>query len=1040
VARRKHTDFITDLNISTDLLYFRHKIYQTEAKKSVFYSFCKCGILPFQMICSFSVSANFQKNWMKKILLLGLLFGWMGTTILYGQEGNFFLHENGVTVMCPDAEVGDSGEVNGVTYTKRTRDQITEGNASTTCTSGITDMSGMFSGNQSFNEDISHWDVSSVTTMESMFQSAFHFNQPIGDWDVSSVTTMETMFQSAGIFNQPIGEWDVSNVMTMKGMFLISDFNQPIGSWNVSSVTNMESMFERSGFNQPIGDWDVSNVTTMESMFWLSPFDQPIGGWDVGSVTDMKNMFSQANSFNQDIGSWNVSNVTNMSRMFWQANSFNQDIGNWDVSSVKKMDRMFQSSSFNQPINSWDVSNVTDMEGMFRWSSFNQPIGGWDVSSVTNMAGMFYSTPFNQPIGEWDVSSVTIMAEMFWNSFFNQSIGDWDVSSVTTMESMFERSGFNQPIGGWDVSSVTNMNMMFWITTFDQPIDNWDVSSVTNMSYMFYDSDFNQPIGDWDVSNVTSMSRMFNRSNFNQPIGDWDVSSVTFMGGMFNSSDFNQPIGDWDVSSVTSMWSMFSGSNFNQPIGNWDVSSVMDMESMFLNSPFNQPIGTWDVSSVTRMNFMFAGATSFDQNIGSWDVSSVTDMRSMFRNTPVFNQDISSWNVSIVFNMIEMFYGAAAFDQNLGGWDISNVSYLNIRDMLSNSGLSSLNYDYTLSGWAEAENTPSNMQLGAEGLVYCNERIRTQLRFNYNWTITGDTFDDDECSLVLPERPQLSLPGDMNENIPTDTEFKWYVSERADYYRIMVSDNSTFNNIIIDEFLSDTLFTNHEEDFQTETEYFWAVRAFNDRGQSQWSEIWSFTTITTLPEAPLPVSPEDGAENVVISPLFTWQETPNTETYHLQLALDNSFEGETIVADTSMIEGTEFAMEQELESITQYFWRVRATNEQADSDWSSIWSFTTEMATSLSEDELPVEFTLSQNYPNPFNPVTIIEFGLPEATNVQLEVFDMVGRRVTVLENGMRAAGWHELSFDASSLSSGMYIYRIQAGEFVQTRKMMLVK
>ncbi len=88
----------------------------------------------------------------------------------------------------------------------------------------------------------------------------------------------------------------------------------------------------------------------------------------------------------------------------------------------------------------------------------------------------------------------------------------------------------------------------------------------------------------------------------------------------------------------------------------------------------------------------------------------------------------------------------------------------------------------------------------------------------------------------------------------------------------------------------------------------------------------------------------------------------------------------------------------------------------------------------------PSAFRLYQNYPNPFNPSTVIEFELPAAANVQLVVYDMLGRRVAVLENGMRTAGRHQVSFDASSLSSGLYIYRITAGEFVQTRKMMLVK
>ncbi|MCH8568009.1 MAG: T9SS type A sorting domain-containing protein [Balneolales bacterium] len=90
--------------------------------------------------------------------------------------------------------------------------------------------------------------------------------------------------------------------------------------------------------------------------------------------------------------------------------------------------------------------------------------------------------------------------------------------------------------------------------------------------------------------------------------------------------------------------------------------------------------------------------------------------------------------------------------------------------------------------------------------------------------------------------------------------------------------------------------------------------------------------------------------------------------------------------------------------------------------------------------QLPREFALKQNYPNPFNPVTVIEYALPEPGQVTLEVFNLMGQRVATLVNGSEAAGQYSVTFDASRLSSGMYIYRLQSGSFVQTKKMMLVK
>jgi hypothetical protein len=89
---------------------------------------------------------------------------------------------------------------------------------------------------------------------------------------------------------------------------------------------------------------------------------------------------------------------------------------------------------------------------------------------------------------------------------------------------------------------------------------------------------------------------------------------------------------------------------------------------------------------------------------------------------------------------------------------------------------------------------------------------------------------------------------------------------------------------------------------------------------------------------------------------------------------------------------------------------------------------------------IPQEFRLEQNYPNPFNPSTTIRYGLPVRSHVRVAVFNTLGQQVAVLQNGEQEAGYHEVKFDGSKLASGVYLYRMQAGSYVETKKLLLVR
>jgi hypothetical protein len=122
-------------------------------------------------------------------------------------------------------------------------------------------------------------------------------------------------------------------------------------------------------------------------------------------------------------------------------------------------------------------------------------------------------------------------------------------------------------------------------------------------------------------------------------------------------------------------------------------------------------------------------------------------------------------------------------------------------------------------------------------------------------------------------------------------------------------------------------------------------------------------------------------------------------------------------------------------------YKIRAKDNAANySDFSNVVYRNLEPHDRRFLPEQPTAYNLEQNFPNPFNPSTVITYALPSPTAVRLSVFDMLGREVKVLVHGMQQPGFYEVRLDASDLPSGIYVYRIKAGEFQATRKLALVK
>ncbi|NOX88708.1 MAG: tandem-95 repeat protein [Calditrichaeota bacterium] len=124
----------------------------------------------------------------------------------------------------------------------------------------------------------------------------------------------------------------------------------------------------------------------------------------------------------------------------------------------------------------------------------------------------------------------------------------------------------------------------------------------------------------------------------------------------------------------------------------------------------------------------------------------------------------------------------------------------------------------------------------------------------------------------------------------------------------------------------------------------------------------------------------------------------------------------------------------------EYYLYVTLTDDSGATDQDTILVHVDNPSGLADAALAPKVYSLSQNYPNPFNPTTTIEYGLPKAGRVVLELYNAVGQKMMTLVNGNQPAGYHKVTFDGTRLASGLYFYRIKSGNFVKIRKMILLK
>ena len=363
-------------------------------------------------------------------------------------------------------------------------------------------------------------------------------------------------------------------------------------------------------------------------------------------------------------------------------------------------------------------------------------------------------------------------------------------------------------------------------------------------------------------------------------------------------------------------------------------------------------------------------------------------------------------------------------------WNVANtnvppISCTNVNILLSTDGGQS--FPVTL-----ASNTPND---GAEPIAVPNistqtARVKVEAVGNIFFDISNANF-----SIGLVTAPGLISPANNATNLPTALTLLWQRSTSAALYHVQVSTSPSFPTTIVnDSTLTDT--TRSITGLNVNGQYYWRVRGKSGSDVSGWTEVWNFRTAPAPPATPTLTSPANNSTGQPTTLTLQWGVVIGATAFHVQVSVDSLFTT-TVINDTAV---TTISRSVTVSNGTKYYWRVRAKNAGGFGAYSATWNFSTTLTSVSDRPGTPSDFALSQNYPNPFNPSTSIEFALPREAYVTLEVYNLLGERVALVEEGKRAAGYYSATFNAQGLASGLYFYKLQAGAFVQTRKLILLR
>ncbi len=295
----------------------------------------------------------------------------------------------------------------------------------------------------------------------------------------------------------------------------------------------------------------------------------------------------------------------------------------------------------------------------------------------------------------------------------------------------------------------------------------------------------------------------------------------------------------------------------------------------------------------------------------------------------------------------------------------------------------------------------------------------------------------------------LTNPANNSIILTKSPTFYWYVTGSmlgVTHFRVTYSNTELFN-ANVETVVTTTTSATVSGPLTEGATYWWYVELSYDGGAT-WenpSSVWKFTVDAGASAVmPLVGSPARGVTIGTNSPTLSWYlptQSQSALSYEVELSTNPDFSNATKYDNIAQLNSQVTDLAE-----GEYYWRVRSKTSGSTSNYSNTGNFKVGSVTSVDGDEeLPLSYSIEQNYPNPFNPTTTINYSLPEANFVTIKIYNMLGQEVKTLLSEEVKAGRHNVNWNGENnfgikVSSGTYIYRITAGEFVQAKKMILLK